>query len=89
MATSSVTSATNVAQQLQPNRQQTQARETPNTQTAENTSRPREAEASKRPERSEQAQRDQQAQQQQRSEQSKPVVNVQGQKTGTIINTTA
>lgn len=87
MATNSVSSATSAAQQLQSIKQQ--ARQTPNSEGLERALKPREAEASGRPERNEQVERDQQAQQQQRSEQSRPVVNVQGQKTGTIINTTA
>lgn len=51
--------------------------------------RPAQNEAPQATERSEQAQRVVQAEQAQRQEQPKPVVNAQGQKTGTIINTTA
>jgi hypothetical protein len=53
---------------------------------------PTQNEASQRTERteqSEQSQRSVQAEQAKRQEQPKPVVNAQGQKTGTIINTTA
>lgn len=46
-------------------------------------------EAPQRAERNEQTQRAAQAQEAKRQDQPKPVVNAQGQKTGTIINTTA
>jgi hypothetical protein len=51
--------------------------------------RPPQNEAPQRAERSEQSQRAAQTEQAQRQEQPKPVVNAQGQKTGTIISTTA
>ncbi len=51
--------------------------------------RPAQNEAPQRAERNERAQRVAQAEQTQRQDQPKPVVNAQGQKTGTIVNTTA
>ncbi len=57
--------------------------------TQQTQARPTQNEAPQGADRSQQVQRAVQSEQAQRQEQTKPVVNDQGQKTGTIINTTA
>lgn len=80
MAINSVSSSPAAEQQMQVARTQMEARAA---RTEENT-RTREADAPRRAEAPERAER-----QPENREQPRPVVNVQGQKTGTIINTTA